>query len=936
MPLSVNVDSIPEELKNIPNWVLWKLEERGGEKTKIPYQVNGKRADSTDPNTWGNFEVIYETYQGNGEKYSGIGFCLSEETGIIGVDWDKVKKPDTEEWNDETLSEIMGLGSYAELSQSGTGAHVLIKAVIPGPRRRKDNLEMYSGARWSDEENRYIKGRFFVVTGSHIKSSPAEIRENQEAINELYKKRFGDAEQKKTKKETQPITSPKLTNEEIIDIASRAKNGYKFKRLYNGDTSGYKSDSDADLAFCSMLAFYTQDYRQIESIVFKSGMYREKWNRSDYKDRTINAALQGVTEIYDPEKKSKNKAGEDKKDKIIVHFDEVADRILRNDYIFSMRDNGQIFLYRDGVYISKDTEAILGTLIRDAYFSLYVDRWKDQNPGKDLPDHIPKATTKFVNEALAYIRAYTHIARDSIEADQARYINFKNCLFNLETWQIEDHKPEIKSICQIPVYYNKNAECPKINNFLKSVVVEPDIDLLCEIAGYCLTTDCSYQKAFMLYGVGSNGKSVFLALLEALIGGENTSAESLQKLEFDKYRTAKLYGKRVNICGDIPDSKMHKSEVFKKLTSGLDLIDGENKYQDSFTFRNTAKLVFSANILPEGKKDKAYYRRWTLIQFPNNFEGGNEDKNLINKLREPGELSGFLNLALEGLKRLKINGKFSNDKSIEDTQKEYEFNSNPVAAFMDECTQISDEDCDATILYLTYVQWCQVYGKPHMSNIGFSRKLNQMGYTSHRENEPGSYSSKKIPKWDNLKIRQDRIGQDRTRYEKGNFLSCPGPHDSEKSEIGQDANPFVAVNNLFLENNSNEFVYVSTHENSEKGQNSKIPLTRKDLSCPNLGFSDSGSHRTGCKDKIENYPVLEQKTIFLEQLKDQDSIKKLEYLGAFKRDLKTLVCNNYNCVVENVPELLDHFNRQNPGYRQVLGDEVLIEEAEKLNTWGWK
>jgi putative DNA primase/helicase len=89
------------------------------------------------------------------------------------------------------------------------------------------------------------------------------------------------------------------------------------------------------------------------------------------------------------------------------------------------------------------------------------------------------------------------------------------------------------------------------------------------------------------------------------------------------------YGKIVNICGDIPDSKMHKTKIFKKLTSGLDLIDGENKYQDSFVFKNTAKLVFSANSLPEVERDKAYYRRWQLILFPNNFEGMTADK-LLN------------------------------------------------------------------------------------------------------------------------------------------------------------------------------------------------------------------------------------------------------------------------------------------------------------------
>ena len=560
--------------------------------------------------------------------------------------------------------------------------------------------------------------------------------------------------------------------------------------------------------------------------------------------------------------------------KIQVPFDVVADRILDEFHIFTMLDNDQIFIYKDGVYTCEGSEAILDTEIRNKHNIIFIDYWQSNNP--DFPmEHILKATAKYVNEVLAYIRAYTRITRDSIEEVQSKYINLKNCLFNLKTWKTEDHSPEIKSICQIPVNYNKDAKCSQINNYFKSVVAEPDINLLCEITGYCLTTDCSQQKAFMLHGIGSNGKSVFLALLEALFGRENTSAESLQKLEFDKYRLAKLFGKLVNICGDIPDIKMQKSENFKKLTSGFDLIDGENKYQNPFTFKNTTKLVFSANDIPEGKKDKAYYRRWILIRFPNNFEGENADKSLITKLQTPEELSGFLNLALDGLKRVRENGKFSNEKSVEATQKEYEFNSNPVAAFMDERTQISDEDCDAILLYLEYVAWCQSCGKQHITNIGFSRKLNGMGYTSHRENVQNGYSIKKITKWDNLKIKTDKIGQVRTGYESVKNVSCPSSIDSEKSEIGQDVNPFVTNYNIFPTPIYQNISNVIECRNNEKYVNTEISLTGKDSSCPNIRFSDTNSHRTGYKDNIENDLVQEQKVTNSEQFNEENFIKKV-------------------------------------------------------------
>ncbi len=241
-----------------------------------------------------------------------------------------------------------------------------------------------------------------------------------------------------------------------------------------------------------------------------------------------------------------------------------------------------------------------------------------------------------------------------------------------------------------------------------------------------MTTDCSRQKAFLLYGDGSNGKSVFLAFLESFVGKANTFAESLHKLVNDKYRTAKLYGKLVNICSDIPNSKLEKTEIFKKLTSGLDLINGENKYQDSFVFKNTAKLVFSANYLPEVKRDKAYYRRWQLIPFPNNFKGVTADKLLIKKLQAPNELSGFLNLALGALKKLNQKGEFTNSKSIEETQKEYELNSNPIVAFMDECTEPGDVDINAVTLYGMYVLWVNYYGKNKIENKQFAKELKNL------------------------------------------------------------------------------------------------------------------------------------------------------------------------------------------------------------------
>lgn len=945
MSLPVNVDSIPEEMKALNNWVLWKYEDRKDskgnvKKTKVPYQVNGRRAESTNPDTWGNIENIIKTLNRYPNRYDGIGFVFSQDSGIMGLDFDHVKDTESGEWDQEAQKEILSLNSYTEISPSGTGAHVIVKGTVP---LTPDEIKAGKTGKKNQDTGRemYHSGRFFTITGDLTEDSAKTINQSQGAINALYYKWFYERDKKKnTVRESQPEKKIKLSNTEIIEIASRAKNSATFKSLYSGSISGYGSQSEADLALCSIFSFYTQDETQIDNLFRGSGLYRDKWERSDYRQDTINKAIQGVTETYNPERKRdrKRKSDDDEPEKISVPFDAVADRVLENHHIFSMRDNRQIYLYMNGVYKSEGADAILDTEIRNLHNEIYEEYWNYINKGFPLK-HIPKATTKYVNEVLAYIRAYTHITRESIEEDQGNYINLANGLFNLDTWKLEPHNPKIKTIRQNPVYYNEAAECPQINKFLKDVVAEPDINLLCEIAGYCLTTDCSFQKAFMLYGVGSNGKSVFLALLESLIGKENTSAESLQKLEFDKYRTAKLYGKLVNICGDIPDTKMHKSEVFKKLTSGLDLIDGENKYQDSFVFRNTAKLVFSANVLPEGKKDKAYYRRWHLIQFPNNFEGKNDDKDLIKKLQDPEELSGFLNLALHGLKRLKENEKFSNDKSTEDTQKEYEFNSNPIAAFMDECTKGSQDDIDAIVLYSTYTLWAEVNNKKITAYNQWGKELKKLGFENFRENVPGQNCSKKVTYWSNLEIvqeAQDRLNWKRDEQACPNFLTS---QDSEKMQLGQ-AGQALPLPQTCLNKKPycHSCVFNIVEDGSKEGNSEyeKNSLTYNSEACPNVVFFDNGYDRTGSNDSFDFVPVLEQKTLVFEQNEEENSKKYFSGCELMRTDLKNFAKSQYNLIVESIPVFVGEFNKKYPGYKQDYGLQAVLDNAERLSSRGWK
>lgn len=290
----VRFDKIPQDLRSLNNWILWKLEEVPGKKklNKTPYSAGGYKANTTDPKTWSHFQEIGNIYKANGKGYSGIGFVFSKEAGIVGIDFDgcideygKIKE-DIQRWVDKFP------GCYIEKSQSGEGLHIICKGHIPGERRKnpKLNIEIYE------------EGRYFAITGNVIDDSHTGIIDCQEAINDFYKAIFPPEEKKQPQFSYTPGNG---STDDIISLCSKAKNGHKFMSLFRGDwKSYYQSQSEGDMALCNMIAFYTQDMGQIDSIFRQSGLMRNKWDEKHgedtYGNMTIRKALSGLREVYHP------------------------------------------------------------------------------------------------------------------------------------------------------------------------------------------------------------------------------------------------------------------------------------------------------------------------------------------------------------------------------------------------------------------------------------------------------------------------------------------------------------------------------------------------------------------------------------------------------------------------------------------------------------
>lgn len=294
--LNVCFEKIPQELKDLKQWVMWKVEpgKDGKKPTKVPYTIGDRRASTIEPAHWNTFTACRAAYNIGG--FSGLGFVFVDNGGYVGVDWDNVRNSSTGKFDTGVRQEILRIGSYAEISQSGRGAHVIYRGTKPGTKCRKGAREMYDSA------------RFFVMTGNMIEGSSPDVKEaDVDAIQDVYDKIDLP---KNTPQQAKAVGTPicRLSDEDVISLCGNAQSGDTFKSLYNiGSTAVHGSHSEADLSLCSRLAFYTQDEEQIDRLFCGSGLYREKWNRPDYKKKTIETAINGLSNVYTPaETRDKN------------------------------------------------------------------------------------------------------------------------------------------------------------------------------------------------------------------------------------------------------------------------------------------------------------------------------------------------------------------------------------------------------------------------------------------------------------------------------------------------------------------------------------------------------------------------------------------------------------------------------------------------------
>lgn len=288
MPYELN--RVPEELTRLPNWVCWRATEEVNHSTgevqrrKLPFQVNGRGADASNPRTWNTFKAVCAA-----DGFDGIGFELAPP--YFGVDLDHVI--DAEGNLDPDAAQVVSLmNSYTELSMSGTGLHIICKGNLPD---HKCKVKLPGNRAFE----LYHEKRYFIVTGQPY-GDPKPIREATQEGEELVKRYFSKA----STREKEAPSANAMTDDELMSRIRRSTQCSLFDSLWDGDTSAHNGDeSAADLALCNILAFWTKgDAERMDDLFRQSGLMRDKWDERHgertYGEMTIEKAIADTLNHY--------------------------------------------------------------------------------------------------------------------------------------------------------------------------------------------------------------------------------------------------------------------------------------------------------------------------------------------------------------------------------------------------------------------------------------------------------------------------------------------------------------------------------------------------------------------------------------------------------------------------------------------------------------
>ena len=748
-------EKIPDELKRCPQWVCWRSEpdpkSHSGIK-KIPVNPKtGGQAMSNNLETWSDFQTAVTASR----DYSGIGFMFSG-SGYFGVDLDDCLPEIDGFYRGEKnfVSDFVdGLKSYTELSQSCHGLHIICRGSLPEGARRRGKFEMYD------------KGRYFIMTGNPLDPDAVlPVVDCTESIKPLHSKYLSADKPKKSVSVPAVSMSEIPVNmavSEIIEKAFASKSGDKFRRLFSGDFSDYPSQSEADMAFCNMLAFWCgRDTEKMDDIFRQSGLMRDKWDRkqsgSTYGKLMLKKAVDNCTEVYKPQKTDSysisfgstqtngNSTGDTCKNMHTLDDTGNARRMydLCGDVMRYCYTDRRWLCYQDGkwLYDAKGTVFVWADKVLESMKS-ELKLWAEHEGGamfEDYKKHMKK--TRSNNSKRAMVKEMEHlVAVSPAELDSDRYlVNVQNGVLNFEDFSLKKHSPDFLITRILGTSMPENPKYPEKWITFLNQIFNNDHELIRYIQkalGYSLSGDTSEQCAFFLYGTGRNGKSTFLEVIRKIMGDYATNIQPESIMMRASTNTAnsdiaRLKGARF-VTSVEPNEGMRLNEGLIKQLTGDDMITARKLYGDEFEFRPEFKLWMATNHKPTIRgTDLGIWRRIHIIPFNVTIPESAVDKKLPYKLME--ELPNILAWIVDGYRLWKSEG-LRMPKVIADAVEEYRNEMDVISAFLASDYVVQGGEVKAQALYAVYCQWCSESNEYKMPSRKFSLEMTKRYNKIHKK-----------------------------------------------------------------------------------------------------------------------------------------------------------------------------------------------------------
>lgn len=720
--MTTYLSNIPDELKQLNNWCVWKFEKRNGKRTKIPFNAaTGEFAKSNDKSTWSSYETAV-----NAEGVDGIGFFF--EPPYLGIDIDDIDDDLHRFKQGDKLDNIVSefneaFKSYTEVSPSGNGLHIIVKGKIPGSRRRKGNIEMYDS------------GRFFTMTGKTIGKYKDVTEVSEQVFKTIYEKYLPDNTVKYPTTNNYQENIHNLSEIDVINEIYNSKQAKLFDDLMKGNYEPYyTSHSEADMALANILAFWcAKDYSQMDSIFRQSNLYRDKWDEkrknSTYGEQTLFKAINEANNIYTPKQQTDDNPlryalsklfdnQEETKEYPIRSYDDTgnADRFIDrygNLYKYSYIAN-KFYIY-DGMKWKVDDKGSIRKLIDEMIESiknekvLHSEDVTEEEAREVFQKYYKKtrgtqAKKNIMNE-LMHRRPATP---DEFDKDDM-LLNVANGYIDLTSRELYKHDIN-KMFSQITnTDYTEKMQPAVWLDFLNDIFAgdKAVIRYIQKALGYSLTGSTREQIMFILFGKGRNGKSIFVEVISEILGdySNNMQAKSLMVKKNDNINTdiARLSKARFVTSSEPNEGFRFDEGLIKQLTGG-DKVTARFLYAEEFEYTPKFKIWVSTNHKPIIRgTDDGIWRRLVLIPFDVQIPEEKVDKDLKYKLLR--EAPAILNWMAEGAYMWMQEGLAMPEKLKEAVQK-YRNEMDTLGQFIEDCCKVDKNSSEkVSNLHQAYKTW---------------------------------------------------------------------------------------------------------------------------------------------------------------------------------------------------------------------------------------